>query len=87
MSTQLHADRPAAPELTWVGHGAWVARDPSLPANEARSVIAFIEHRDHHVSVLWVRDRRDASTYDSLREACDAVAAGCESGLTEVRAR
>jgi hypothetical protein len=70
------AEEPA-PELIWVGDGAWVAQDPAMPADDPRRVVAYVEHKDHRVYVLWVRDRRDVCVYESLREAITAVAAAC----------
>ena len=55
MSTEHPAVPGPAPELVWVGHGAWIARDPELPDNDARRVIAYIEHRDHRFDVVWLR--------------------------------
>ena len=63
------------PELAWVGRGAWVACDPALPPDDARRVIAYLECKNQHVSVLWVRDRHDECSFDTLREALDAVSA------------
>ena len=66
-----------APVLIWVGDGAWVARDPGIPADDARGVIAYLEHKDHRIYVLWVRQRQEVCCYDTLRDALQAVAAAC----------
>lgn len=77
MSTEHPGDEVRTPELVWVGHGAWVARDPELSDNDARRVIAYIEHRDHRVDVVWVRGRRPVSCFDTLRDAMHEVARSC----------
>ena len=75
--THMHAEvtirRPIAAELTWVGDGAWVACDPSLAEHDPHRVIAFLECRDHHVDVIWVRDQRPPERFEGLREALRAV--------------
>ena len=75
MSTEQSA--VPGPELVWVGHGAWVARDPELPDHDPRRVIAYLEHRNHRVDVVWVRERRNPCSFETLREALAAVAAVC----------
>ena len=75
MSTEQSA--VPGPELVWVGHGAWVARDPELPDHDPRRVIAYIEHRNHRVDVVWVRERRNVCSFETLREALHEVAAVC----------
>ena len=75
---QQHSpSREPAPELIWVGDGAWVARDPAVPDDDARGLVAYVEHKDQRVYVLWVRDRRDVCEYASLREAITAIASTC----------
>ena len=75
----MSAEHPGAPEptpeLVWVGDGAWVAHDPELPDNDARRVIAYIEHRNHRVDVVWVRERREMCSFETLRDALREVAA------------
>ena len=61
MSIEVESPRSTGPELIWVGDGAWVAHDPSLPEGDPRRVIAYMEHKDRRVYVLWVRDRQDVS--------------------------
>ena len=61
------------PELRWLGQGAWVACDPSLPEDDARRVIAYLECKDHIAYVLWVSRPGAVVEFDSLREALDAV--------------
>ena len=73
MTRKVPSADVVVPELIWVGHGVWVARDPSLPESDDRRVIAYVEHKDHRVYVLWVRDRRDVCCYDTLREALGEV--------------
>jgi hypothetical protein len=63
----------ATPELVWLGQGAWVACDPSLPEDDGRRVIAYLECKDGLVYVLWVRDRGAVIEFTSLREALEAV--------------
>lgn len=77
MPTECPGAEARNPELVWVGHGAWVARDPDLSDDDARRVIAYIEHRDHRVDVVWVRERRDVSRFETLRDALDEVARSC----------
>ncbi|WP_396641850.1 hypothetical protein [Microbacterium sp.] len=77
MPTECPGAEARNPELVWVGHGAWVARDPDLSDDDARRVIAYIEHRDHRVDVVWVRERRDVSNFETLRDALDEVARSC----------
>ena len=78
MATEVQSPRPTAPELIWVGDGAWVANDPSLPEGDPRRVIAYMEHKDRRVYVLWVRDRQDVCCYETLREALDDLTTACE---------
>jgi hypothetical protein len=77
MSIEVESPRSTGPELIWVGDGAWVAHDPSLPEGDPRRVIAYMEHKDRRVYVLWVRDRQDVCCYETLREALDDVTAAC----------
>jgi hypothetical protein len=77
MSRAVSPGLTAGLDLVWVGDGSWVARDPAVSDDDARRVIALIEHREHHVYVVWVRDRQDVSRYQSLREAVQAVATVC----------
>jgi hypothetical protein len=79
MSRAVSPGLTAGLDLVWVGDGSWVARDPAVSDDDARRVIALIEHRDHHVYVVWVRDRQDVSRYESLREAVQDVAAVCST--------
>lgn len=74
--TDGSSDRLAT-ELLWVGDGAWVACDAALDQSDPRRVIAYLECKDHHVHVQWVRDRLDLCVYDTLREALHEVDAGC----------
>ena len=60
------------PELIWVA-GSWVACDPTLPSDDPRRVLAYLECRDARVYLLWVRDRTGTVTFGSLREAVDAI--------------
>jgi len=71
----MHAEpvRTAKPELLWLGQGAWVACDPSLPEDDGRRVIAYLECKDHIVYVLWVRDPRGVVEFPTLRDALNAV--------------
>lgn len=95
MSTERPGAEARTPELVWVGHGAWVARDPDLCENDARRVIAYIEHRNHRVEVVWVRERRDVCSFETLRDALDEVARACNEherasvaeALPDVRSR
>lgn len=68
---------PSRPELTWVGESAWVACDASLDHSDPHRVMAYLECADDRVYVLWVHDKRAASSFDTLREALDAI--GVES--------
>jgi hypothetical protein len=77
MSTQLESPRSTTPELIWVGDGAWVAHDRNLPEGDPHRVVAYMEHKDRRVYVLWVRDRQDVSCYDTLREALADVTSAC----------
>lgn len=69
--------RAPSPELIPVGDGAWVARDPGVPDNDARRVVAYLERKNGRVHVLWVRDRRDASSHATLGAALREVALAC----------
>lgn len=79
MTMEVLSPRTAAPELISVGDGAWVARDPTAADNDARRVIAYIEHKDHRAYVLWARERQDVCCYETLRDALLDVAAACGS--------
>ena len=78
MTAEVLPAQASVPELIWVGDGGWVARDPAVPDHDARRVIAYIEHKDHRVYVLWVRDRHDVYIYESLREALQEIAVACQ---------
>ena len=71
--SSLKANPPTRAELRWVGSGAWCAYDRSLDKNDARRVIAFLECKNDHVDVVWVRERRPPERFDSLRSALVAV--------------
>jgi hypothetical protein len=62
-------------DLLWVGDGAWCACDTSLEENDPRRVIAFVECKDHHVDVVWVREQRPPGRFDTLRDAVRAIEA------------
>lgn len=70
----------AAPavELTWIGNGAWRATDTTVPADDARCLIAFVECVDHRVEVTWLNGRRPPSVFPSLRDAYVALNGGAE---------
>lgn len=75
------------PELTWVGDGGWVACDPTLPTNDPKRVIAYLECKDHTVFVLWIRERADAACYDTLRDALRAITASASPSRAPAVAR
>ncbi|HEX5728603.1 hypothetical protein [Microbacterium sp.] len=75
MSTHTRSAKAPTPELIWVGDGAWIACDTSMPDTDPHRVIAYLECRNSRVSVLWVRDRQEAGLYETLREALDEVTA------------
>lgn len=79
MSVGSPVPEQPTPDLIWVGNGGWVAHDPSLPDGDARRVIAYLEHRDGLVEVLWVRNRQGVRRFETLREAVQDVAAACRS--------
>ena len=88
MAIKVLPAEPAVAELVRVGDGAWVARDPAVSDSDARRVMAYVElEGDHRVLVLWVRDGRDVSVYDSLREAVQEIAAACEIERAQTNAR
>ena len=60
-------------ELTWLGNGAWCARDTRVPTDDARCVIAYVECVDDRVEVMWIHTRRPLSTFRSLRDAYTAL--------------
>ena len=65
----------AAPavELTWVGKGAWRATDTTVPADDARCLIAYVECVHHRVEVTWLDGRGPRSFFTSLRDAYAAL--------------
>ena len=65
----------AAPavELTWVGKGAWRATDTTVPADDARCLIAYVECVHHRVEVTWLDGRGPRSFFASLRDAYAAL--------------
>lgn len=67
LRTQVNA------ELIWMGSGGWVAYDTSLPENDPRRVLAYLECKHNHVDVTWVRESRTDERFDTLREALEAV--------------
>lgn len=60
-------------ELLWVGDGQWCACDSAVAADDPRRVIAFLDCKDQHVDVVWVREQRADERFDTLREALHAV--------------
>lgn len=70
----------AAPavELTWIGNGAWRATDTTVPADDARCLIAYVECVDHRVEVTWLDGRRPRSFFPTLRDAYAALTRGGE---------
>jgi hypothetical protein len=60
-------------ELLWVGQGAWCACDSDVSPDDPQRVIAFVECRNKHVDVVWVRDRRPPDRFETLREAVRAI--------------
>jgi hypothetical protein len=67
--------RTLTPELVWMGDGTWAACDSSLPTDDSRYVLAYLVCRDRCVQVLWVGRGHDSCSYESLREAFQAVTA------------
>ena len=65
-------DRYAA-ELVPVPDDGWIACDRTLQANDPRRVIAYLECRGRDVTVTWVRERRQACSYDTIGEALQAM--------------
>src|SRR3954451_15607410 len=68
-----HVEESHRVQLTWIGNGAWRACDVTIPADDARCLIAYVECVDHHVEVLWIGARRPPSFFGSLREAYIAL--------------
>ena len=62
-----------AVELTWLGHGAWRATDTTVPADDARCLIAYVECIHHRVEVTWLDGRGPRSFFASLRDAYAAL--------------
>jgi hypothetical protein len=60
-------------QLISIGPGAWCACDATVPENDARRVIAYLERVDRHVEVVWVRERLPPARFESLAVAVDAV--------------
>ncbi|QEV99601.1 hypothetical protein F6J84_05455 [Microbacterium caowuchunii] len=60
-------------QLIGVGPGAWCVCDASVPENDARRLIAYLERVDGHVEVVWVHERRPPARFESLTFAFDAV--------------
>lgn len=71
--TQERVPTSVDAELIWMGSAAWVAYDTSLPENDPRRVLAYLECREQRVDVTWVREQRRDERFDSLREALAAV--------------
>ena len=67
--------RELAPELLWMGDGTWAACDSSVPTDDSRHVVAYLVCRDRCVQVLWVGNGHDSCSYETLREAFQAVTA------------
>ena len=72
IDTEQREDRHRV-ELTWVGNGAWRALDVTVPQNDARCLLAYLECRGDRVEVTWVRPFRPRSVFASLRDAYLAV--------------
>jgi hypothetical protein len=63
-------------ELIWIGSGAWVACDMNAPEHDPHRVLAFLECRQQHVDVTWVRKAPRTERFDGLREALLAIQGG-----------
>jgi hypothetical protein len=69
---QSHVGDYAA-ELLPVPDGGWIACDRALQADDPRRVIAYLDCQGRDVSVTWVRERRQASTYPTMGDALQAM--------------
>lgn len=77
MSAPQFPPTEISPELIWLGDGAWVTRDRALADDDPHGILAYVEHKDHRVYVLWVRDRHDVEPFDTLRDAVHELAVAC----------
>jgi len=59
--------------LVAVAPDAWCVCDPTMPSNDARHLVAYIERDGDGVDVLWVREQRAACQYESLHDAVQSI--------------
>ena len=64
-------------ELTWVGSGRWHACDTAMTGGDPRRVVALLTCSHQHVEVCWMLRPRAPQTFDTLREAFQAVSEDC----------
>jgi hypothetical protein len=61
-------------EATSVGDAAWRVSDVSVPEEDARHVVAFVEGHEEDVEVVWLRGAISApGRFDDLDTALDAI--------------
>ncbi|WP_314506826.1 hypothetical protein [uncultured Microbacterium sp.] len=61
-------------EATSVGEEAWRVSDVSVPEEDARHVVAFIEEHEDDVEVVWLRGAISApGRFGDLDAALDAI--------------
>lgn len=60
-------------ELTNVGESGWRVCDGSLPADDGRRVVAFMERVDDHIEVVWIRSTNAPTRFAALDDALDAA--------------
>jgi len=61
-------------ETTPVGECSWRVSDMSIPEEDPRHVVAFVETDSDDVEIVWVRDARTApGRFRDLDSALDAI--------------
>lgn len=74
----MNEQRIGRVEICAVGEGSWRLCDASLPENDPRRLVAYVEQEGDRVVVLWLRRvHTDAAfaTLDQALEAADEVLA------------
>ncbi|HWI31034.1 MAG TPA: hypothetical protein VNT50_06065 [Microbacterium sp.] len=60
-------------ELTHVGESGWRVCDGTLPEDDGRRVVAFMELVDDHIEVVWIRSTNAPTRFAELDDALNAA--------------
>ncbi|MDX2376718.1 hypothetical protein M4I32_07885 [Microbacterium sp. LRZ72] len=82
----MHAVRHGRIEMAMIEEGCWRICDASMPPDDPRRVIAYIESDDDGVDVLWLSGDRRPARYGTLEDALAAADARVVTAPGEDRA-